>query len=507
MSLSIHQLWSVYLRRDISRAISAAFAVTSLVVTGLTPTQVDAAPKAIAVERYFCKTAEIYHDVHRYRTSLADTSGGKGFNDCTLEDVLGWCFSEPVAGSKPFTLRNSSISRADETSSTTLCHTADSKGGDGSGNIVGIVGVFRAWAEGDGEAHWTTYNGSIVRQRKRAAIDFVYSKKSSGEWASLVGNDAWQTVRPLPSLYRNKKDTEDALAAAAAKLTDIEVTEATISIKEMTFVDRTEHTFVARGCVKNAGAHPLSIQVSMLAGASGVPVEQFNSQIASNVAPGATQCTTANIPEAYVAQNCTALLVKGQPYNSGITDTDASDNAKSNGKCRTEKVTMHRKDTPVAQIPAPGAVAKQTEPIAAIQPKLPAPAIALQGKWTWQLPALGGSSRIFKFTSITMKAALTDNTGKPWNMSTLAPKGVTRLEIATRPHSSFSVKPAYGPSEKVFMTATALISGTTWNAFLSGCNDYKIRVDTDDGATQTADVSATIAASDWIEFTAGTTCK
>jgi hypothetical protein len=201
------------------------------------------------------------------------------------------------------------------------------------------------------------------------------------------------------------------------------------------------------------------------------------------------------------------LRVKGQPNNSSVTDTDASDNTKFTGKCRTDKVTMHRKDTPVVQIPAPGALAQQSAHAIAAQPQLPAPVMALQGKWTWQLPGLGGNTRIFKFTSITIKAALTDSTGKPWNMTTLAPKGVTRLEVATRPHSAFSAKPAYGPSEKVFMTATALISGTTWNAFLSGCNDYKIRVDTEDGATQTANVSATIAASDWIEFTAGTTCK
>jgi hypothetical protein len=236
-------------------------------------------------------------------------------------------------------------------------------------------------------------------------------------------------------------------------------------------------------------------------------VEQFNSQIVSGLAPGATQCTTANIQEAYVAKNCTTLKVTAQPYNSGVTDTDASDNQKLTNQCRTEKVTMHGKEPPLAPVPAPGLLLPKPYLVGNDKPKLGTPAIALQGKWTWQFPALGGGSRVFKQSSIAMKAALTDNAGNPWNMATLAPKGVTTLEIATRPHTAFAAKPAYGASGKVMMTASALIAGTPWNTYLAGCNDYKIRIDTEDGATQDANVIATIAPSPWIEFTAGTSCK
>jgi hypothetical protein len=449
------------------------------------------AANVISVTRQYCKTQNIYKDFHRYRSAIATSSRSESVPTmCNDENVLGWCFDSPVKGSKPFILRDASPIFDLLNSTTTMCHTLP-----GTHELVSIMGA---------GTRAETQRNAIGQTTKMGYVDFVYNTAKSGEIAGLVGA-GWDPQGRVGALYASKEAAQKALNDEAAKSTDIEVTEALISVKDMVFTDRTEHVFIARGCVKNAGTQPLAIQVSMLAGPNGKPLEQFNSQIASNVAPGATQCTTANIAESYVAQNCTTLKIVGRPYNSGIADTDASDNQKFTGKCRAEKVTLRGASAPTSALPVPGALGASVA-AAAANAQLPAPAIALSGKWTWQLPLLV-AGQTFKQSTILMRASLTDNTGKAWDMTKLAPKNATYLEVLSRPHTPFSAKPAYSAPQKVPMAANQLINGTTWNIGVGTCTDYKLRIDTEDGATQTANVSATIAPSAWIEFTAGSQCK
>jgi hypothetical protein len=169
------------------KCASVALSVLSL-LTAATPSV--AAPQAVELIRLNCDTRPQFRSVHIYQAGSIKSGEGGDIDGCKVEGPIGACMTEPFEGSKPISLRNSSVHSSDTRSVTTMCHTvAESQQAPGE-----TVRLFGAGISRPAESAPMMSAGG---QGKRPSIDFVYSN-SNAEQANLVANDGrWQTqARP-----------------------------------------------------------------------------------------------------------------------------------------------------------------------------------------------------------------------------------------------------------------------------------------------------------------------
>ena len=194
------------------KCASVALSVLSL-LTAATPSV--AAPQAVELIRLNCDTRPQFRSVHIYQAGSIKSGEGGDIDGCKVEGPIGACMTEPFEGSKPISLRNSSVHSSDTRSVTTMCHTvAESQQAPGE-----TVRLFGAGISRPAESAPMMSAGG---QGKRPSIDFVYSN-SNAEQANLVANDGrWQTQARPGAVFKT-------LASADAYLKKISTTSATPS--------------------------------------------------------------------------------------------------------------------------------------------------------------------------------------------------------------------------------------------------------------------------------------
>ena len=169
------------------KCASVALSVLSL-LTAATPSV--AAPQAVELIRLNCDTRPQFRSVHIYQAGSIKSGEGGDIDGCKVEGPIGACMTEPFEGSKPISLRNSSVHSSDTRSVTTMCHTlAESQKAPGATARLFGVGISRPAQS----APLMSAGG----QGKAPAIDFVYNTKHA-EMTSLMASDSnWQTqARP-----------------------------------------------------------------------------------------------------------------------------------------------------------------------------------------------------------------------------------------------------------------------------------------------------------------------
>ncbi len=436
-----------------------------------------AATEVVSVTRQLCKTPPAYRDFHQYKSPLGKSGRWEGAGiviQCHDERVLGWCYRDPIAGSRPFIVRKSSpiFDLLDET--IVLCHmrTTDVP----AANLEQIVGAGkRAKSDISGNPFGSGVN-------KHGYVDFVYNDHATGEIAGLVGQ-GWDPQGRIGNLFDTKANAEKALSGgwASVQFAKLEISEVALDV--------VNNKFVARGCVKNAGAETIGVTASMAAGAKAASLEQFDGH-SRQLAPGAVACFKRDVPEDYVANNCTALEMRASPI----------DTKKYPSSGRMQLVERCRLAPRITLTPIPAT------PVQPAAPTLPAALMSINTAWTIKQPMMPATAAI-KQGTVYIRASLNANNGKAIDPATLSVQNSTTIEMSTRPYTSFAAKPAFGAPSSTNISATALVNGTQWSVAGAMCADYRIRIASKSGPSTNAQVILQIAPSPWIEFTAGPACK
>lgn len=464
-------------RNTVSQSIGSVALTVVVSVSALVAASSVAATEVVSVTRQLCKTPPAYRDFHQYKSPLGTSGRWEGAGiviQCHDERVLGWCFRDPIPGSRPFVVRKSSPIFDLMNETMVLCHmrTTDVP----VANLEQIVG---AGKRAETELSINPFGSGI---NKHGYVDFVYNHNAAGEIAGLVGQ-GWDPQGRIGNLFDTKANAEKALSGGwtSVQMAKLELSDVALDV--------VNNKFVARGCVKNAGAETIGVNASMAAGAKAASLEQFEGH-SRQLEPGAVACFKRDVPEDYVANHCTALEMRASP-----TDTKKYP---SSGKIRL--VERCRLAPRIALTPIPSAPAQPAAPA------LPAAVMSINAAWTIKQPMMPATAHI-KQGSVFIRASLNVTNGKAIDPTTLSAQNNTTIEVATRQHTPFAAKPAFGAPSSTNISATALVNGTQWSVAGAMCADYRIRIASKSGPSNNAQVILQIAPSPWIEFTAGPACK
>jgi hypothetical protein len=169
----------------------------------------------VVIEQLRCTTMPAYRDVNIYRAGSIKSGENidVGSPTCANNGPIGACMTEPFKDSVPFSIRNSSITNSNTTSSTTMCHTikqSDTVSKDIAPLVLGIY-----WSRGPESAPFMKAGASD----KKASINFIYSldRSTLNSVAASNGGD-WKELRTFSHLFKTAELAEAHLKNVSVRV-------------------------------------------------------------------------------------------------------------------------------------------------------------------------------------------------------------------------------------------------------------------------------------------------